>query len=282
MTSLAIKYEDARRVFTILGISVLGIIVASMYVRGVDKIEVAAVALFIPVLVAFVWRGVVAGFLAACAGIGIYVAMRYPGIEQVGLQPFVGLIASRAIALVGFGVVGGWALGQLRGAIAKLERHDEVDDVTELRNARFLLHALELESARAHRYGTTFAVLAVEIRTTAFTGMEADARMATIREIGHLLGRLVRTVDRVVHGYDPVFHRFAMVLPETDDAGARVLASRVTDAVTEVLPVYDEGEFRVRLASVPENIGPLQDIIRDFAAIDALEHPPVRSGEVAA
>jgi hypothetical protein len=125
-----------------------------MYVRRVDPVEVAGILLFIPVFVAFVFWNATGGVIGAVIGILVYTLLRYPAIEAVGADRFVGLIASRSVAYLAFGLIGGLANKQLQSSLGKLELYDQIDDATGLFNARFFVQDSGLEVSRADRYQT--------------------------------------------------------------------------------------------------------------------------------
>ena len=128
-------YVKARRLLVLVGVLVLGVVAVTMYARRVDTVEVVATLLFLPIFLAFVYRGVVGGVVAALVATGIYTALRYPAIDAIGADEYTGLIVSRAAAYLIFGAVGGWAMSVLEGSLEKLELYDEIDDETGLYNA---------------------------------------------------------------------------------------------------------------------------------------------------
>src|SRR3546814_3193328 len=138
-------YVKARQLLIVTGLLVLAVVALVAYARGVDDVEVAGTLLFLPIFVAFVFRGVAGGILSALVAIAIYAALRSPAIDAVGASEFTGLLASRSAAYLIFGAVGGWATQVLEGSLTKLELYDEVDDETGLYNARHLLQQPDLD-----------------------------------------------------------------------------------------------------------------------------------------
>ena len=69
--------------------------------HGFDTVEVFATLLFLPIFLAFVYRGVVGGLVAAVAATAVYTLLRYPAIDAIGLGEYSGLIVSRAAARFG-------------------------------------------------------------------------------------------------------------------------------------------------------------------------------------
>jgi GGDEF domain-containing protein len=272
-----IGYPAARRLLLALGISVLLITAAIMYARRVDTVEVAATLLFMVVFVAFVFWKIPGGVVAAVLVTIAYASMRYPAIEVVGLDRFLGLIASRAFAYLAFGVLGGWASQNLEGSLAKLELYDQVDDSTGLYNARFFVEDTDLEMSRAQRYSTIFSVAVADIPADALDNLERKQRNSALRHLGRLIAHSVRTVDRAVHGADNGRHRLAVVLPETGREGVNIFTERLVDRLAAYLnqrgaSIPPSAIGRVAL-TYPGDDAALQLLREEFAAIDRAEHP---------
>lgn len=267
------------------GLAVLLITVAVMYVRRVETVEVMGTVLFLPVFVALVfWNvrgGVIVGILAAAA----YAALRYPAIDAVGADRFLGLIASRTVAYIAFGALGGWASRQLETSLEKLELYDQIDDVTGLFNARFFVQDIDLEMSRSKRYQTVFSVSVVDVPASAFEPLDGRQRKRALRDLGRILRDSVRTVDRAVHAQDGDRHRFAVVLPETGPEGVRVFAERFVERVSEFLSqrgarVSPDGASSMA-ATFPEDEAAIQGLRSEFSAIDRLDHPEASESEAA-
>lgn len=269
-------YGAARRLLVLTGLLVLAVVVFVMYVRRVDSIEVAATLLFVPVFIAFVFRGVVGGIVTGLAAIGVYAALRYPAIDAVGVDEFTGLIVSRAAAYLIFGAIGGWSMQVLESSLTKLELYDEVDDETGLYNARHLLHQTDLEKARARRYQTLFSVVILDLPSAQFAALRARERRALWRELGRLLGEGVRNVDHVVHAHDGDHHRLAAVLPETAHEGAEVFRARFDERILAYLAGrgvrIDDSSVAARAMTYPGDDTVLDELRADFARIDATQH----------
>ena len=254
-----------------------------MYVRRVDTVEVIAVLLFIPVFLAFVsWDlpgGVAAGVVAAIA----YAALRLPAIDAVGAGQFAGLLATRAIAYVAFGALGGWADRQLQQSLTKLEVYDQIDDVTKLYNARFFVQDTDLEMNRAQRYKTLFSVCVVDIPGRALEELSRRKRNAVLADLGHIIQEGVRNVDRAVYGFDDR-HRFAVICPETGPEGARIFVDRMAERIATILndrgiksvAVGDLGRAAVTFPGDDDSLDRLRS---EFASIDREEHPEHPAGQ---
>jgi GGDEF domain-containing protein len=269
-------YAKARRLLVATGLVVLAVVVLVMYARRVDGIEVAATLLFVPIFLAFVFRGVLGGLVAAVAAIAVYAALRYPAIDAVGISEFTGLIVSRAAAYLIFGAIGGWSTQVLEGSLMKLELYDEVDDETGLYNARHLLHQADLEVARARRYQTLFSVVLLDLPSAPFAALKARDRRSVLRDLGRLLGEGVRNVDHVVHAHDGDQHRFAVVLPETAHEGAEVFRGRFDERIRGYLAdrgvAFDGVQVPARALTFPGDDDAIEAVRAEFTRIDAAQH----------
>lgn len=268
-------YARARRLLILAGLAVLAAVSIVMYARRVDGIEVAATLLFVPIFLAFVFRGALGGVVAAVGAVAVYAALRYPAIDAVGVDEFTGLIVSRAAAYLIFGAVGGWSTQVLEGSLTKLELYDEVDDETGLFNARHLLHQTDLEMARARRYQTLFSVVLLDLPTAPFAALRARERRSVLRDLGRLLSESVRTVDHVVHVRDGDAHRFVIVLPETAHDGAEVFRSRFDERVRAYLGdrgVQVDGQVPARALTFPGDDAGIEAMRAEFERYDALQH----------
>lgn len=275
-TLSGIGYERARKLLLAGGLLVLLITAAVMFVRRVDPVEVAGTLLFIPVFVAFIFWNARGGFFAAILAIAIYTMLRYPAIEAVGADRFVGLIASRGVAFIAFGLIGGWANKQLEASLSKLELYDQIDDATGLFNARFFVQDSELELSRADRYQSIFSVALVEIPASMLDGMGRRQREKALKELGRLLRGSVRTVDRAVHARSDDTHRIAVVLPETAREGANVFTTRLADKVGQYLAskrAQLDGPLVHRALTFPDDQADIESLRSEFASIDRMEHP---------
>ena len=272
-----LTYHQARRLVVAAGVVVIALVVLVMGLRGVERTEIIAVLLFVPVFVAVLAWNVAGGAAAGMLASAVYVAMRASAIKAVGAGQFYGLVGSRILGFLIFGIVGGWANQQLRSSLTKLDLYDEVDDATGLFNARFFVHDTDLEIARAQRYQTLFAVSLVDVPLEALAPLGRRQQEKVLRELGRMLGDSVRTVDRAVHGSDGARHRLAVVLPETSAAGARIFSERLAVRVTEFLAARGASGAGVQGASYafPEDEATLNQLREEFAAIDQVEHPVV-------
>lgn len=270
------SYAATRRLVLAGGLVVLLLVAGVMFVRRVDTVEVVAVLLFIPVFVAFIFGHLIGGAAAGVVATVVYAVLRNPAIDAVGGGRFVGIIAGRGVGYLAFGVLGGWASQQLERSLQKLDVYDQVDDLTGLFNARFLVQDTGLEMARAARYKTFFSVCTVELPVGPIDALPRRKRDALLRDLGHQMREAVRSVDRAVHARDGSVHRFAVVCPETGEDGARVFSSRLAERLGEFArsrgaalagdPVHGSSTF-------PGDDEGMRALREQFAAIDRSEHP---------
>ena len=273
----ALGYQRARQLILVAGLFVLLVVAALMYARRVEPVEVAGTLLFIPIFLGFVFQGLRGGLIAAVLAALAYAALRYPAIELVGLGRFAGLIASRSIAYLAFGAIGGFANSQLEASLTKLDLFDQIDDATGLFNARFFVDNTSLEMQRAERYQTLFAVVLVDVPTSIFANTNRRQRDRVVKELGALLKDSERTVDRAVHASDDTKHRFAAILPETARDGGGVFAGRLVAKMVEILGhrgvQVDPQKVTYDVSMFPGDEDAIQKLRQEFAELEAREHP---------
>lgn len=271
-------YRRARQLLGLVGLAILGVLVAVLLVRSVDTAEVIGTLLFAPIFLLLLWFGLPGGLVGAVAATVVYVVVRADAVDAVGWGEFSALIASRAIAYLLFGAVGGWASGTLSMSLDKLDLYDQVDDLTGLNNARFLLSDVDLEQARSQRYQTVFSVSFLEIDGRAVEALPSRRRRAVLRELGAKLADGVRSMDRVAHGYDGQVHRIATILPETAEEGARVFQLRLEEQVAAFLAEHGVATpIEGSVATVPGDDDALEHALAEWRRIDAAEHESTRS-----
>jgi GGDEF domain-containing protein len=271
------SYRQARLLVLAAGLVILFVTALVMYVRRVETVEVAAIVFFLPIFVAFVFWDVLGGLVAGVAASAGYVALRLPAIHAVGGRHFFGLIVSRSLAFIAFGVIGGLADRQLESSLTKLDLYDQVDDHTGLYNARFLVQDTDLEMSRSKRYHTIFSVAVVDIPVEALQPLGRRGQQQVLRQLGQALRDSVRTVDRAVYADDGTFHRLAVVLPETGKEGVTVFADRLAEKLTALLTqkgaTVGAGGIPGAAFTFPDDETGLQHLREQFAAIDRVEHP---------
>jgi len=269
-----------RRLLLAVGLILLLAVAGVMQLRDVERVEVIATLLFIPIFIAMVYWGLKGGLIAGLLAAFAYVMLRYPAIDAVGAGRFVGLIASRALGLIAFGAIGGTANEVLESSLQKLELYDQIDDATGLFNARFFLQDTDLEVSRSKRYKTIFSVSVVSFPAKSLEGLRGRQRAAATKELGRLLGEGIRDVDRAVHGTDGVTHHLGVVMPETGPEGALIFTQRLRDKVSAYLVKkgarVEPEDVVSRSVTYPVDGEPeVQRLRADFVAIEKLEHPEV-------
>jgi diguanylate cyclase (GGDEF)-like protein len=154
------------------------------------------------------------------------IAMKISGYHGVfGLQ----LAMTAGTGVVAAGVMCGLA-SQLRETMRRLQDAAMTDPLTGLLNRRAFAEAFERELVRARRVDRTFGLMMLDV----------DRFKRYNDEWGHpegdrALRRAAMAIEHSTRGLDTVARlggeEFAILMPETDGAGAMVLAERVRRAV---------------------------------------------------
>ncbi len=140
------------------------------------------------------------------------------------------------------------------------------DDLTKLYNSRYLNDTLAREVKRARRYEAHVSLIFLDLdgfkKVNDQHGHLVGSR--TLIEVGQVLREAVREIDVVArYGGD----EFTVVLPQTDPAGAQVIAERIRQAIAEQVFMGKEG-LDVRLtaslgvATFPKPCGSPEELIR--------------------
>ncbi len=147
------------------------------------------------------------------------------------------------------------------------------DELTDLYNYRYLQQRLDDEIGRAKRYGKTMSFLMLDMDdfkaiNDTHGHLVGDAVLA---ELGQVMKTTVREVD-VVARYGG--EEFSVLLPETDAAGAFIVAEKIREAVALHRFPDEDGERSVRatvsigLANFPVHAEDKESLLR--AADDAV------------
>lgn len=267
-----LDYEGSRRLLLLVGLIILLLLALIMYARRVDPTEVAATIFFLPIYMAFLYGGMRGGLAAGALAALAYVVLRVPAIDAVGVDRFIGPIASRSLGYLAFGGVGGWAVQQLGANINKLALYDRVDDETTLHNSRSAMQTIVGERARALRYDQLFSVVLIEVRL----GLrDRKARARLMQDLGGAIGRRVRSVDHAFHAVEGDIDLFGAVLPETGSDGTAIVAASLGQVVESIVEEHAVGTAPISVTSVslPNDGDALDALIERLAAIVKVDFP---------
>jgi GGDEF domain-containing protein len=277
--SPGLRYLDARRLVVGGGTALLAVMAVLAWAQGVDPAEAVGVALYMPVFLAAALLGPAEGIGVAVLACAAYVGLRIPAIRVVGFSRLSGLLATRAGFYLAFGAIIGFAAQRLNASLSHLERHDMVDDVTGLHNARWFLQATDAEMNRVQRaldpergflgYGSVFSVVAASVSNGVFDGREGARLLA---DVGAQMAKGLRRSDRPVHAADD-FHHFVLLLPGTATVGAGVVAERTVQRLRDLL-AGKPTEVTSSVITYPDNPEALDELRERFGRIDASERPP--------
>lgn len=268
-------YAKGRRTITLAGIAVLALIVAFEVYRGIDPVEVGATILFVPVFLAFMWKGAAGGLVVGSLATAVYLVVRLPAMQAVPEGWFIRSTIARSLAFVAFGAVGGWASRRVDSSLTKLELFDQIDDSTGLYNARYFLQEVAVEKTRFQRYGSDLSIAVMEIQSEDAVKVSRQSSTA-ISEYGAALKRSLRPTDRAIHAADGRGHIFAVILPDTGAEGAKIFGNRLLSAATEFFAERGSGsseKMSVEMISFPADEGLLESFSNRLRQIDQAEHP---------
>lgn len=105
------------------------------------------------------------------------------------------------------------------------------DSETGLLTPRRLYQALLSEVARSGRYGNDLSCVLLEVR-----GLDSDQRTARL-QLANRVAVVMRNTDYAGLWQDD---EFLLVLPETDEAGARGFAAKVQKELTDLASTFSE------------------------------------------
>ncbi len=223
------------RILAISATVILILLGIAQILRGVDSVEIVAVLLFLAIFVGIVTFDVVGGVAVAVASIFIYTIFRLPSVDVVGSGSVGRLIVSRAAGYLAFGVLGGLAHKHLRRVLSVANSTDALDPETGCANATSFLNDLDIEIARAERYGSTFSLASCDIPGDALAPVKPLVRSKALGELGRLVRATVRTSDRVATTRHNKDIRVFALLAETPRSGAEVFGTRFAQKIAEML-----------------------------------------------
>lgn len=279
-----LTYKQARWIVLGFGSALIAAVALSAFLRGADPVEVVAIVLFLPVLVALAFWRSKGGVAAAIVMSLVYIVLRFTTLpEGLEASEFVGSVLVRVLLYVGLGLFGGWANEMLEHALHKLELYDEIDDLTGVGNARAFLALTDREAARARRYNTIFSVGVIEIDRPLFASMGEREAGRTLRRFAQTLESSVRTTDAVIRVPFEEREDLAVILPETGEQGASVFTENLLRRAREEfrgegLPA-ENGLLRVRHLTLPGDDEELTAYEADVRAVYAAMTVKTEEGE---
>lgn len=125
-----------------------------------------------------------------------------------------------------------------RKLMVQLEARATTDALTGLKNRRAATEALQHELVRAQRYDRSLAVVLFDVDHFKKVNDELghDVGDRVLSAFGHVLGSCARGTDVVARWGG---EEFLVLLPETDEAGARTFGDRVRAALAQARPLEE-------------------------------------------
>ncbi len=218
----------------VLAVAVLALLAVSQVARGVDPVEILASVLFLGIFAAVVYFELIGGIVAAAAATLAYGVSRLPAVDVVGSPSVWRLITLRGASFFAFGILGSYALQRFRGAIRVASYGHHLDHETGCSSTRQIFHDLDIEIARAQRYGSTFSVVVLDIASSSLASVKAQVRAQALTQLGTLLRSTARTTDRLGLVDTRTDRRIFAILAETPKSGAESFAKRIGDRVADL------------------------------------------------
>ena len=240
--------------------------------RGAPPTEVLAPVLYIPIFAGAILAGLTGGLAAAAVSSLIYFLVLVDQSSSLGLRLFFGLLISRVVTFVFYGVVVALGSRFIERRLRKLEIYYQIDDDTELYNASFFLESSDLETSRAARYRSVFSVAEVRMERSLLEGKRHSQYRRIVREVAGALQSSIRGVDRLSRVQDQSSERFLFILPETGKQGSETLAGRLEAAARQVLDdrnLTANGHVSTRTLTFPDDEQPLESLRREVAEVEA-------------
>lgn len=266
------RFSTIRRTVLLAGLAALGALVIAMVARGVDTVEVIAAAMYVAVLLGGLFAGIVGGATAGLAAGAAYALLRVDAIEALGPSRYGGLLVARLVGYVLFGLFVGATWQQIGNRLDKLDAFDDVDDETLLLNARGLVDVIDRETSRARRFGSSFAVVTLDVPLDVFDRIARRRRRSTLREFGRLVTQGSRDLDSAGVYLANRSRRLAVVLPETNRDGAQVVVGRLVERVADGMLTKEVSlprTLRPMGLAFPDDAVEIGQIRADLVALDA-------------
>ncbi len=197
-------------------------------------------------------------------------------------QPLATLDVARLVA----GLVAFWLISYLASVVARAQRTTRdaavrlslIDPLTRLANRAYVMAVLDREVQRARRTSRGFCVLAADLDGLKPINDTFGHPMGDriLRAVGEVIGSRIRGIDTAGRvGGD----EFVVLLPETEEAGAAILAEQLREGVNEIR--VDAGTWVVRtsisvgVASFPSDGATADELLE---AADAAMYASKRGG----
>lgn len=131
---------------------------------------------------------------------------------------------------------------------AKLEEMSNTDQLTRLKNRRYLENVMQKEWVRCKRYERDFAIMMLDVDFFKKVNDQYGhpAGDACLKRVAELVSQCIRWPSDQLARYGG--EEFCIVLPETGEDGARVVAERIRAAVEGDLIEADDVTFSVTIS----------------------------------
>jgi len=148
----------------------------------------------------------------------------------------------------------------------KIEKLAITDGLTKVYNHRYFYKKMEEEAERYRRYGTVFSFVMIDLDyfkkfNDKYGHRAGDNALHTVAQVIKANTRILDVVSR--YGGE----EFAVILPETDVASAKIVAERIRSAVQETyFPVSNEQPpvhvtVSIGLATCPQDANEINELI---------------------
>lgn len=252
------KYRKLELLFLSIGtLAVLSSILVSI-AQGSSVAEILGQALFVPILFAALQYGRQQGFLTAAASAVIYLVAKVQENNGLSVETFAGqFIIGRAFLFGVVGIFGSELAVRTKYILAGLAGQSKIDDITHLYNQSYTQKLIIRLFYEYNRFGRPFSVLFVTVDWP--RPVEGREREKEVAKLAGLMRSNVRLIDEIGFLGD---HRFCLVLPDTDAAGANLLFERLHDLHTaQAVKTSASPTFSKRILSAPEDEAEIRSIL---------------------